>query len=90
MKYPSIKNYIRFYKYAGIMKMVKIENPVTKPHVYIYVDNVTWGITYVGTIPVSTYRPYGYRDWAQIDKPPDYVTKLQHFQWYLKKWEKYK
>jgi hypothetical protein len=88
MNYPSFKHYVRFYKY-GVMKMVKVENPITDPYAYIYEDNIRWGITCVDTRAIGTYYPYGYSDWAQVDPPPEYITKLQHFQWYFKKWKKF-
>jgi hypothetical protein len=90
MIYPQFKDYVRFYKYAGTMKMVKIRNPITNPYAYFYVEDENYGILCVSTRGINSYYPYGYSDWAQINRPPDYITKFQQFKWYYEKWKKNK
>lgn len=89
MNYPKLKNHVRFYKYNDL-RMVKIENPITFPYVYVYEENEKHGMTCVATKSVTTYHPYGYKDWVQIDEPPEYIMKSQQFKWYYEKWKKNK
>ena len=86
MKYPKIKQYIRFYRYADELKLVVVENPIENRCASIYVNNPDTGMGYVGYKQIGSYLSK-FDDWAQVDKVPKHIPNSQHFDWYFQSWE---
>ena len=89
MKYPEIKQHIRFYKYAGKNKIVIVEDPIENRCANTYEENPGHSMNYCGYKLINSYINK-FDDWAQVNKPPNHIPDEQVFDWYFQSWEKNK